>query len=267
MNNNDIPASRSVESSYSRANLADVLATLWAASSVQEVLSFTQGPLQCLLPHGAFACTIGACDSGAYWPKAVLTVNFPNEDWWSRQLSTGLFFDPFLRVWLATGEAQVVTSSDRGLDRRIQEALIRGGLRNVASYGVRDVTATCLSFFTFHRLPEGPAADHHIALKLVVPQLHSALAAIFHKRAGFSQTEPIHRSIESANVLRLTDREREVLNWVRLGKTNAEVASILGVSYKTVKNQVQTILVKLRVNNRTQAVAAALARGLIDLAS
>lgn len=196
-----------------------------------------------------------------------MTVNFPNEDWWSRQLSTGLFFDPFLRAWLATGAAQFVSASDWGVDCGSQDALIRGGLRNAAGYGVRDVTATCLSFFTFHRLPEGPAADYHIALKLVVPQLHSALAAIYHQREGFFQSEPIHASIETANLVRLTDREREVLNWIRLGKTNAEVASILGVSYKTVKNQVQTILVKLRVNNRTRAVAAALARGLLDLAS
>ena len=62
----------------------------------------------------------------------------------------------------------------------------------------------------------------------------------------------------------LAPREREVLEWVRQGKTNAKVASILGISYKTVKNQMQSILVKLRVNNRAQAVATAIERGLLS---
>lgn len=265
--NNDTADSLRVELSFAKADVAAVLATLWAASTVQEVLEFTKGPLQCLLPHGAFACTLGEFDSGIYRPKGVLTVNFPNGDWWSRQLSSGLFFDPFVRAWLATGAAQVITSLDSCPDQGSVEALNRGELQNVAAYGVRDVAAACLSFFTFHRLPEGRRAEHRIALRLVVPQLHSALAAIFHRHEGFSQGVAINAGDETANVLRLTDREREVLNWIRLGKTNAEVASILGVCYKTVKNQVQKILIKLRVNNRTQAVAAALARGLLDLAS
>lgn len=169
-----------------------------------------------------------------------------------------------MRAWLTTGSTQVITSSDRGLDYPSTEALNRGGLRNVAAYGVRDVAAGCLSFFTFHRLAEELRADYHIALKLVVPQLHSALAAIFHQTQSFPQTPSADSGADKPNIFRLTDREREVLNWIRLGKTNAEVASILGVSRGTVKNQVQTILTKLRVSNRAQAVAAALARRLLD---
>ncbi|MEI9895269.1 MAG: LuxR C-terminal-related transcriptional regulator [Chthoniobacter sp.] len=51
----------------------------------------------------------------------------------------------------------------------------------------------------------------------------------------------------------LTPREREVLRWVAEGKTNSEIAVILGLTTGTVKLHVERILVKLGVENRTAA--------------
>lgn len=53
----------------------------------------------------------------------------------------------------------------------------------------------------------------------------------------------------------LSTREAEVLEWVRMGKTNPEIASILGISTYTVKNHLRHIFKKLDVYNRTQAVS------------
>jgi len=53
-----------------------------------------------------------------------------------------------------------------------------------------------------------------------------------------------------------TKAERDVLKWVRLGKTNWEIGSILGKSELTVKKQVQTILAKTGLQNRTQLATA-----------
>ncbi|MEP6607010.1 MAG: LuxR C-terminal-related transcriptional regulator, partial [Nitrosospira sp.] len=52
----------------------------------------------------------------------------------------------------------------------------------------------------------------------------------------------------------LTAREVGILNWVRVGKTNSEIASILGISPYTVKNHLQSIFKKLDVYNRMQAI-------------
>ncbi len=54
---------------------------------------------------------------------------------------------------------------------------------------------------------------------------------------------------------RLSPREREVLDWIASGKSNDEVARILGVSVHTVKNHVKHILAALGVDNRTSAAA------------
>ena len=51
----------------------------------------------------------------------------------------------------------------------------------------------------------------------------------------------------------LTDREREVLKLLALGKRNREIAEELFIAEKTVKNHVSNILWKLECNDRTQA--------------
>jgi DNA-binding CsgD family transcriptional regulator len=52
----------------------------------------------------------------------------------------------------------------------------------------------------------------------------------------------------------LSEREREILDWVRKGKTNHEIGTILGISQFTVKNHLQRIFRKLDVLNRAQAI-------------
>ncbi|MFW6074433.1 MAG: response regulator [Chloroflexota bacterium] len=65
----------------------------------------------------------------------------------------------------------------------------------------------------------------------------------------------------------LTPREVEILDCVARGNSNKEIASILGISDQTVKNHITSILRKLQVNDRTQAVIYALRHGWIKLGS
>lgn len=63
----------------------------------------------------------------------------------------------------------------------------------------------------------------------------------------------------------LSDREMEVLTLVVEGKSNKEIASLLGISHQTVKNHITSILRKFGVEDRTQAVVYALKRGWVKL--
>ena len=63
----------------------------------------------------------------------------------------------------------------------------------------------------------------------------------------------------------LSPREREVLSLMVHGNSNKEIASALGITEATVKCHVSVILMRLEVNDRTQAVIAALQRGLEHL--
>ncbi|NNE55326.1 MAG: response regulator transcription factor [Flavobacteriales bacterium] len=51
----------------------------------------------------------------------------------------------------------------------------------------------------------------------------------------------------------LTERERDILLLIRLGKSNKEIAADLDVSVNTVKTHMRNLFTKLKVNNRTQA--------------
>jgi two-component system, NarL family, response regulator len=63
----------------------------------------------------------------------------------------------------------------------------------------------------------------------------------------------------------LSRREREVLSLMTQGKSNREIGFALGISETTVKCHVSVILERLGVEDRTQAVLAALHRGLEHL--
>jgi len=62
----------------------------------------------------------------------------------------------------------------------------------------------------------------------------------------------------------LTPREREILQLLADGMSNADVAERLFISQETVKSHVRHILTKLEADTRTQAVAIALREAMID---
>jgi len=63
----------------------------------------------------------------------------------------------------------------------------------------------------------------------------------------------------------LSSRELEVLRLLGAGKSNRDIGAELGITEATVKSHVSTILMRLNVSDRTQAVVSALQRGLIHL--
>jgi len=60
----------------------------------------------------------------------------------------------------------------------------------------------------------------------------------------------------------LTDREREVLELIAQGRNNSEIAGILFLSPKTIRNHVSNIFMKLHVADRAQAIVLAREAGL-----
>ena len=68
---------------------------------------------------------------------------------------------------------------------------------------------------------------------------------------NFSSPEPLVK-------LGLTRRAAETLLWVAQGKTNAAIATILGITESTVKKHVQEIFKKLGVETRSAAAVRAL---------
>jgi DNA-binding NarL/FixJ family response regulator len=69
-----------------------------------------------------------------------------------------------------------------------------------------------------------------------------------------------HSGPETPRVVRLTKRQEEIARWIAEGKSNSDIAGILGLSLQTVKNHVSAILERIGAENRT-AVAIYVLRG------
>lgn len=82
---------------------------------------------------------------------------------------------------------------------------------------------------------------------------------------------PIHKAIYKALQIPtlsgnkiLTTREKQVLYWCHLGKTNSEIGRLLHISENTVKNHVANIFKKLNVRNKSQAIIVAVDNGILE---
>jgi pimeloyl-ACP methyl ester carboxylesterase/DNA-binding CsgD family transcriptional regulator len=63
----------------------------------------------------------------------------------------------------------------------------------------------------------------------------------------------------------LTPRERELVELIAQGRDNAQIAAVLSLSEKTVRNHITSIFAKLEVENRSQAIVRAREAGFGDL--
>jgi two-component system NarL family response regulator len=95
-------------------------------------------------------------------------------------------------------------------------------------------------------------------------ELMDAIRAV---HSGKSRIPPIvaERLAERMGGPSLTSRELEVLELIVLGNSNKEIGGELAISEATVKTHVNSILDKLGVTDRTQAVRTALQRGIVHL--
>jgi len=93
------------------------------------------------------------------------------------------------------------------------------------------------------------------------------LAAIRQVHTGKKQipAQVAARLAEHLSDEKLTDREIEVLREIAGGNRNRDIAEKLFITEETVKVHIKHIMEKLGANDRTQAVAIALKRGIIHL--
>jgi DNA-binding NarL/FixJ family response regulator len=95
-------------------------------------------------------------------------------------------------------------------------------------------------------------------------QMLEAIAAV-HAGRRYIPREIATRLAERMMRSSLTARESDILQMLAKGLTNKQIASALTISDNTVRNHVNSIMEKLEVSDRTEAVTVGLQQGIIQL--
>jgi DNA-binding NarL/FixJ family response regulator len=146
--------------------------------------------------------------------------------------------------------ATVVISASESDDELF--AAIRAG---ASAYCGRDVDESVL-----YDLIRRSAAGEYVINEQLLSKPYVAARVLDQFRNTSQQEQRL-----AGTFMPLTDRELEILKKVSTGLTNAEIGYSLGISAQTVKNHVTSILRKLAVNDRTQAVVTALRHGWLSI--
>jgi transcriptional regulator EpsA len=257
--------------------LVRTVETANAVQSRSQFFVWVQLQLLGLIPHQLLVC-------GAY-----------------RRASLEVVFDTFQYITISPELLNLIADPAGGLTRAISDAWVGGGgkpmraklvdLKGDALPGVqllqrelgyRELLVHGVarpqrpqeieSLFIFAGPIEAEGSDRRlICLDLVLPHLHRVWQRViafeqeYHKPAARTTvpTEALDE-VRRPVVKVLTAREVQILEHVRDGSSNQQVAAALTISPLTVKNHIQKILRKLGASNRAQAVARAMSVGLLE---
>jgi DNA-binding NarL/FixJ family response regulator len=143
------------------------------------------------------------------------------------------------------------------------------GIAATAALREHDPAARILIFSTFARDDEIQAALDAGALGYLQKSAsrEELLTAIQNIASGKRYLQPeLARRLAALRLgPAITPREREILGLIANGRANKEIAGALEVSEDTVKRHVSHILEKLDVNDRAQATAEAIRRGILKM--
>jgi transcriptional regulator EpsA len=228
---------------------------------------WTQSYLSRLIPHQLAVC--GSYDRGARELLFDVFNSFGLEPTLMDALgdARSLLMRHLQACWLeARCRPTVITTADLSFASlgSVRDALLAAQFEKILVHGVSrpQRPQEIESFFVFAAQDGAALAAHAARLELLIPHVHGAwqrVQAVERDVGAGGATLP-----PAIKVGGVTQREREILAWLREGKSNQQIADQLGISALTVKNHVQKILRKLGAANRAQAVAQAMSLQLLE---
>ncbi|HKX53569.1 MAG TPA: XrtB/PEP-CTERM-associated transcriptional regulator EpsA [Nitrosospira sp.] len=229
-----------------------------------DLLKWLQGEVQHYLPHEILLAAWGDFSSN----NVRYDIISPLPGLRTAQLQLERF-SPLLRVshdrWIEMGrvpyasrvcEAQLSASEILQGDGTAHCSFGRA-LRNMRSslfHGISDERGQHDCLYVVFSSKDELDDSTLIAMEILLPYLDTALRRVT-PLPQRSCRPSLLADVPEYDVPGLSEREAEIMTWVRKGKTNAEIGSILCISSYTVKNHLHQIFRKLDVYNRVQAIS------------
>lgn len=252
-----------MEHNEARERLVEALNSSTRVLSASHFFGWTQGPLQALIPHEILICGMAdQVDRDLRMRYFTSTRYFRPEHFEAAcHPQTGLIAQ-VIEHWKEAPQPCLVPAAAIPPDGPEPAGhpwlalLQRLELRNMAAHGQISPRGGLLAWFGFFRVRDlGP----HVAevLDIILPWLTATYARVLYHESGEARNPTTSLSVV------LSRRERQVLEHVRDGRSNQEIAEQLRISVTTAKNHVQNIRTKLKVKTRGQAVVEAIRLGVI----
>ena len=235
------PLHRVVERSFSIARHIDYF--LWMQETVSE-----------FLPHDVLIAAWGDFNRGqlnydvASNVPGVRTQALGDQDIAVDTLMTELY-----KKWVGNGKKWFMIKNFDAAQLCVpeQDSVLKklSGMKTLVVYGMTDMRGKEDSLYVFFNSDDNIEIPHSM-MGMLMPHVDAALRRV---EWLANNEEPANESeLEDFD---LTEREHEILRWVKMGKTNFEIGMILQISPNTVKNHLKRIFTKLEVCSRAQAVA------------
>lgn len=144
-----------------------------------------------------------------------------------------------------------------------------GGVEAILAIRKKDPEARVIVLSTYdldediHRALQS-GAKSYLLKDMPIEEIASTIREVYAGDALLPRSVA-ERLTERAQREQLTEREREVLEFLIKGRSNKEIASSLFISEDTVKSHLKTLFAKLRVRDRTGAAVEAIRHGIVHL--
>ncbi len=111
---------------------------------------------------------------------------------------------------------------------------------------------------------EADIAEATETLKAAIHRLQTSGGAVFYEPEGVDQKQEQNLNIEHTRERpQLTGRELQVAAWIAQGKTNWEIARIVGLTERTVRFDIESMMLKMNVTTRGLLISKLHEHGLI----
>ncbi len=230
-----------------------------AVQSHSDLLRWLQGEVQHYLPHKIMLAAWGDFDSNFIRYDIVSALPGVRTAY-SEPTSLFPLLRRLYRRWIELGRMPCtigagqsdILQQEGGRQCAFSNAL--QGMHSTLLHGISDKREHYDCLYVIFSSKDKLDSSALSALEILLPYLDTALRGVTPLPRSMTQPPEAEVSPRSKNY-GLSERESEIMDWVKMGKTNGEIGSILSISAFTVKNHMQRIFKKLDVYNRMQAVS------------
>lgn len=222
-----------------------------------ELLFWLQGDFQRYIPHEVMIAAWGDFSLGIIYVDIVSALPGVRTGKISSASLTSLLQSLF-KYWLEHSKSPFTLNVDKGIFHEHELGCIEANInlkkmKCAIAHGIKDYRGGHDCLYVFINSTPKILNRASMLTPVFLPYIDSALRQLEHLPEQLPTIVELIEEPENELVDILSERESEIMRWVKMGKTNQEIGMILNISAFTVKNHLQRIFKKLDVLNRAQA--------------